>query len=287
MQVLIHQGLIKQYYKHTGNVKALKGKLEFAGHINKNLVHKERFYTTHQVYDKDHLTHQILQKALAIIEQCTKGNSLYGKCKTVQLDFPEVKAINVNESTFLKIPKNRKTAPYDTALAIARLIILNFAPNISSGTERMLALLFDMNSLWEEYVLIRLKQVQDTKEVVVEGQQSKAFWHGITIRPDIVIQKGKETFVIDTKWKNINYSQPSTDDLRQMYVYNEYWQSDKAMLLYPSNTTSFEEKDFKKFNTFEGKEQHHACGLGKISIFKEDTNILDERIGEIIMDWFT
>jgi len=290
LQLLIHQGLIKQYYKETSNVKALKGKLEFAGHINKNLVHKERFYTTHQVYDKDHLTHQILQKALAIIEQCTKGNSLYGKCKTVQLDFPEVKAINVNESTFLKIPKNRKTAPYDTALAIARLIILNFAPNISSGTERMLALLFDMNSLWEEYVLIRLKQVQDTKEVVVEGQQSKAFWNGITIRPDIVIQKGKgtekQTFVIDTKWKNISYSQPSTDDLRQMYVYNEYWQSDKAMLVYPSNTTSFEENDFKKFNTFEGKEQHHACGLGKISIFKEHTTFLDDNIGVSILDWF-
>jgi 5-methylcytosine-specific restriction enzyme subunit McrC len=290
VQTLIHQGLIKQYYKETSNVKALKGKLEFAGHVSKNLVHKERFYTTHQMYDKDHLVHQILNKALAIVEQCTKGNSLYSKCKTVQLDFPEVQTINVNEVTFTKIPKNRKTAPYETALAIARLIILNFAPNVSSGGERMLALLFDMNSLWEEYVLVRLKQVQDEKGVVVRGQESKVFWNGITIRPDIVIEKGidkdTQTFVIDTKWKNINYSQPSTDDLRQMYVYNEYWQSDKAMLLYPSNTTSFEEKDFRKFNAFEGKAEHHACGLGKISIFKEGTTVLDERIGVAIIDWF-
>lgn len=290
VQLLIRQGLIKQYYKETSNVKALKGKLEFSGHISKNLVHKERFYTTHQVYDKDHMVHQILGLALNIVAQCSKGNFLYGKCKSVQLDFPEVQNISVTEATFSQLPKNRKTAPYETALSIARLIILNFAPNISSGNERMLALLFDMNSLWEEYVLIRLRQAQDSKGVVVEGQQSKAFWNGITIRPDIVILKGKDekkqTFVIDTKWKNMNYSQPSTDDLRQMYVYNEYWQSDKAMLLYPSNTTSFEEKDFKKFNTFDGKEQHHACGLGKISIFKEGTNLLDERIGETIMEWF-
>ena len=34
------------------NSEALKGKLEFAGHIQKNVIHKERFYTTHQVYDK-------------------------------------------------------------------------------------------------------------------------------------------------------------------------------------------------------------------------------------------
>jgi 5-methylcytosine-specific restriction enzyme subunit McrC len=286
VQLLIRQGLIKQYYKETRNVKALKGKLEFAGHISKNLVHKERFYTTHQVYDKDHLVHQILGLALNIVAQCSKGNFLYGKCKSVQLDFPEVQNISVTEATFSQLPKNRKTAPYETALSIARLIILNFAPNISSGNERMLALLFDMNSLWEEYVLIRLKEIQDDYDVTISGQQSKGFWNGITIRPDILIQKGTTKYVIDTKWKNINGSKPSTDDLRQMYVYNEYWQSEKAMLLYPSNATSFEDKDFKSFNILEGKDTHHACGLGKISIFNEGTNLLEESIGKTIIEWF-
>ena len=50
---LLHIGLVKKYRKETNNVKALKGKLEFAGNIRKNLVHKERFYTTHQVYNKE------------------------------------------------------------------------------------------------------------------------------------------------------------------------------------------------------------------------------------------
>lgn len=288
VRLLIHQGLIKQYYKETNNVKALKGKLEFAGHIQKNLIHKERFYTSHQVYEKDHLVHQVLSQALTIIEQFSKGNYLYSKCKSIQLDFPEVQPIQANETTFAKIPKSRKTAPYKTALEIARLIILNFAPNVSSGKENMLALLFDMNSLWEEYVLVCLKKAAKNSALnsTVHGQKSKPFWNGISIRPDIVMEKGDETFIIDTKWKNINGSKPSTDDLRQMYVYNEYWQSDKAMLLYPSSTTSFEENDFKKFNAFEGKTEHHACGLGKISIFKEGTTILDDRIGETIMAWF-
>lgn len=283
VQTLIHQGLIKQYYKETSNVKALKGKLEFAGHISKNLVHKERFYTTHQVYDKDHLIHQIIYKALDIVEKCSKGSYLYSKCKTVQLDFPEVKTISITETTFLKVPKTRKTAPYETAMAISKFIILNFAPNISSGSENMLALLFDMNSLWEEYILARLQQSE--KAVTIYGQQSTKFWNNISIRPDIVIESGKINFIIDTKWKNINGGKPSTDDLRQMYVYNDYWKSDKAMLLYPSNKTFF--GDFVAFEENGSKDNQHKCSLGKISIFKQNETTLNDKIGDDIIDWFT
>lgn len=289
VQLLIHQGLIKQYYKETSNVKALKGKIEFAGHISKNLVHKERFYTTHQVYDKDHLVHQILHQALGIVTAMSKGNYLYSKCKTVQLDFPEVTVIQASESTFAKIPKTRKTAPYETALAIARLIILNYAPNVSSGSEKMLALLFDMNSLWEEYVLILLQQAVP-EGITIYGQDSKTFWKNISIRPDIVIEKGeddhKQTYIIDTKWKNIDYSEPSTHDLRQMYVYNEYWNSKKAMLLYPSQVTSFSKEDFTSYHQIDGRGTHHECALGKLSIFKDDETSLDVGIGETILGWF-
>ncbi|MCX8523125.1 McrC family protein [Chryseobacterium formosus] len=283
VQLLIHQGLIKQYYKETGNVKALKGKLEFAGHIQKNLVHKERFYTTHQVYDKDHLIHQILGQALEIIATLSKGNYLYSKCKTVQLDFPEVKTIKANENTFSKIPKSRKIAPYETALAIARLIILNYAPNISSGSEKMLALLFDMNSLWEEYVLIRLRHACQDHDVKVYGQSSKGFWNGITIRPDIVLEKDNEVvLIIDTKWKNIDQSQPSTHDLRQMYVYNDYWKSKKSLLLYPSSNAKESIAQFAPFVSIEKNVDHHLCGLGKISVL-DSYGKLDEHIGSKIL----
>jgi len=285
VQLLMHQGLIRQYYKETGNVKALKGKLEFGGHIQKNLVHKERFYTTHQIYGKDHLIHQILGQALEIIATLSKGNYLYSKCKTVQLDFPEVKAIKANENTFTKIPKSRKTTPYETALAIARLIILNYAPNVSSGSEKMLALLFDMNSLWEEYILVRLKHAAQGSDIEVYGQNSKGFWNGITIRPDIVLEKkrdkeNKEILIIDTKWKNIDQSKPSTQDLRQMYVYNEYWKSKRSLLLYPSNNSNL--NDFKSFVPID-KDPHHQCCLGRISIFN-NVGKLNESIGKYLVD---
>ncbi|MDQ1096486.1 MULTISPECIES: McrC family protein [Chryseobacterium] len=283
--LLIHQGLIKQYYRQTGNVKALKGKLEFAGHIQRNLVHKERFYTTHQVYKKDHLIHQILNQALNIIAEFSKGTYIYSKCKTVQLGFPEVKLIKANDNTFSKIPKSRKTAPYETALSIARLIILNYAPNVSDGSEKMLALLFDMNRLWEEYVLVKLKQAAEGSGISIYGQNSKPFWNGIYIRPDIVVEKESEVkLIIDTKWKNIDQSQPSTHDLRQMYVYNEYWDSGNSLLLYPANNVQDNTNVYNQFVPLKNNSHHH-CGLGKISVLDKDGK-LDQDIGKKILDTF-
>ena len=54
VEQLIHAGLVKKYRTETSNVKALKGKLDFAGSIRHNLIHKERFYTAHQIYDANH-----------------------------------------------------------------------------------------------------------------------------------------------------------------------------------------------------------------------------------------
>tara|TARA_R110000751_G_C13781100_1_gene481052 strand:- start:1014 stop:2243 length:1230 start_codon:yes stop_codon:yes gene_type:complete len=274
IQLLERQGLIKQYRTNVGNVKALKGKLEFAEHINQNLIHKERFYTSHQVYDHNHQIHQILWVALEIIGQFSSGTYLYSKFKRIQANFPEVSRINVKANTFKKLTTNRKTQPYKTAIEIARLIILNFAPNISSGKENMLALLFDMNNLWEEYVLTMLKSVL-AEGIVVKSQESKPFWNGIKIRPDIVIEKSDKTYVIDTKWKNIGGSKPSTNDLRQMYVYNEYWDSTKALLLYPSVET-----EIPQFVAFEG-DDNHTCALGKLNIL--DGEKLNKNIGEEIL----
>lgn len=279
VETLIHQGLIKKYYKETKNVTALKGKLEFAGHISKNLIHKERFYTTHQIYNKNHQIHQILNLALLIIDQLSKGSYLYHKCKRVQLDFPEVLPIKCTATTFDQLKLNRKSQPYEKALEIARLIILNYAPNISSGSERMLALLFDMNSLWEEYILMQLKKACLNTVYKVDGQQSKTFWGSMSLRPDIIIKQNNETqIVIDTKWKQIEGNKPSTNDLRQMYVYNDHWTSKFSILLYPGNRQSdiFHQKFYFP---------KHSCGILKMNILDAKEN-LDQEIGERMLESF-
>lgn len=278
LEQLIRLGLINKYRSRKANVKSLKGKLEFAEHIRKNIVHKERFYTQHQIYDQDHLIHQVLKKALDIVENFTKGSNLYDRVKRVQLDFPEVKKVKIASTTFDKIILNRKSSIYKKAISISKMIILNYSPNIESGQEKMLALLFDMNKLWEGYMTEMLrKATYNIKEIEILGKRRKPFWRNNYLEPDIVIEvndgKEKQTVIIDTKWKRTTKG-VSISDLRQMYAYNKFWKSSNAILLYPGDQ---DDSNFIHFEDTTEEEEKHYCKLGFVHVLKG--NKLDMDIG--------
>ncbi len=259
---LMRQGLIKKYRKESCNMNSLKGKIIFSNHIKENIVHKERFYTEHQVYDKDHELHQILKAALSIVEQFTRGTHLFDQCKRIILDFPEVSELLISKKLLDNFQLTKKTYAYSKAFEIARLILLNYSPDIYSGSEKMVALLFDMNKLWEEYVTVTLREELRESNVTIIAQDSKPFWGDNSINPDIVIETGKETLIIDTKWKTLGYSSASNHDLRQMYAYNRFWNAARAVLLYPGNSNSNEYEKFLNENDVVS----HSCKMAFVNV---------------------
>lgn len=238
IELLLHQGLVKKYRQTEGNLNSLKGKFLFSQHINKNLVHKERFYTKYTTYDTEHLLHVILHETLHVLKRINTNATIVHRINSLVLNFPEMPRMKVLEAAFEKIEFNRKTGGYKRAIDIARLILLNFHPNLSKGSRDVLALMFDMNLLWEGFVLVSLKK---SKEFKVNGQNSKFFWKPTggkrkSIRPDIRLQKEGYEFIIDTKWKLIDRN-PSVEDIRQMYAYHLYFNAQKVALLYPGETS--------------------------------------------------
>jgi len=287
IEALVRRGVIKKYRKQTHNTKALKGKLEFAGHIRHNAVHKERFYTTHQVYDSNHLLHQVLYKALSIVDQFTMGTRLSDLTKRVIVNFPKVDYKTMTAKQLNSITLNRKSSSYSDALDIARLIILNYSPDISSGKEKMLSLLFDMNELWETYILKQVQKACNGTNMVVSGQESRSFWGNNSLRPDVVLRQGDKTFIIDTKWKRPQKSSASVGDLRQMYAYCRFWDAERALLLYPgeANENKFQSyltDDYSKDTEDDPNPIDHECKMGFVSVLNEK-NELDHTIGENIL----
>lgn len=246
---LVNKGLIKRYQKNQSNQNTLKGKLLFAKNIQQNLVHRERFYCEHQVYDRNHLLHQILYKGLQILKTFV-NDALKDRLNRLLFEFQEIENIEISEKHFRKIVFDRKNSDYQKAFDIAKIIILNYSPSLNYGSENLLTLLFDMNALWEEYIF-RILQKHKKDEEKVSRQDSKKFWKNKCIHPDIIFKTGEEAFVIDTKWKIIETNNPSDEDLKQMFVYNLHWNAEKALLLYPKTgqtDSSFEEFHYNKLN---------------------------------------
>lgn len=279
---LIHHGLIKKYRKESGNLHALKGRIVFHRHIQQNLIHQERIYTEHQVFDFEHLLNQILLKGLRILSLVSYNPLIRDRINRAMLDFPEIKEVTITHQHFDNLRLNRKSDPYRRALNIARMIILNYRPDIKTGHENMLAMLFDMNKLWEEYIY-RMLKCCETPQIKIREQKSKYFWEHKTIRPDIVVEHktngSTQTYIIDTKWKVIDTNEPSDNDLKQMFAYNLYWQSEKSMLLYPK--TANQPDISGSFAQLQGRPGQNQCRLGFVDVLKEGK--LNQDIGEEIL----
>lgn len=261
---LVKKGLIKKYRKNQSNQNTLKGKLLFAQNIQQNLVHKERFYCEHQIYDKNHLLHQILHKGLLVLKTFV-NDSLKDKLNRLLFEFQDFENINIQKKHFDKIIIDRKNHDYQKAIDIAKIIILNYSPSLNYGNENLLTLLFDMNALWEEYIF-RILQKHKTDDIEVSFQNSDKFWENKRICPDIVLKVKGEIFVIDTKWKIIEVSNPSDADLKQMFVYNLHWKAEKTLLLYPK-TNQID----SNFGTFHFDNLGKKCKLGFVDITNELT----------------
>lgn len=252
LDYLFHRGFIKKYSKTTENATALKGKLKFSQHISKNLVHQERFYVEHTVYSVEHKIHQLLYKALKVIQHFNTNGNVRSLTYKLLLNLPEFKDIKVIPATFEKIVLDRKSEHYKTALNLAKMILLHYYPGVSDGKEEVISLVYDMNHLWEKFVLKSIIKHNTNPNLSIQGQAKKAFIvsqknnqdftiSNKNLKPDILITDTvhKKHYVLDTKWKNITKSGDISDaDFRQMFAYLQYFDCEKTALLYPSNKFS-------------------------------------------------
>lgn len=290
VEYLLHRGLIKKYRKTEGNRTSLKGNIQFAKHISQNLVHRERFYVKHTTYDKEHDIHAIMYKALKLLSYINTNVKLKSRIGSLLLDFPELYDIKVMESIFDKLSFDRKTEPYRNALEIAKLILLNYHPDITQGKNNVLALMFDMNVLWEQFVYVSLRKHKSISTNIT-AQYSKNFWkpqsgYRSKIKPDIVLRKASDDCVVlDTKWKNINGYNPSPDDLRQMFVYMKYYGAKKVALVYPGAQNKNQSGQFYDHTSLDSNHlSNQECSVISIEV-ERDVRTWQKQISDNINNW--
>jgi len=178
VEKLLRRGLFRSYEMKEQNEKYFKGKLIFHKHLQHNFAHQERFYTRSQKFSHGHLLNRILRRALDILETLVFSPTLLFRIKKIKEYFPSPCKTSFTERHFQQVILDRKVQPYHTALEIARLLVLNYSPDLRGGKHHLLAILFDMNLLFEEYVYKQLKRLE-SEELTVKRQQQKPFWYQV------------------------------------------------------------------------------------------------------------
>jgi len=276
VETLTHRGLVKKYRRDQRNRTALKGKLLFQRQIALNLVHKERFFTEAAVYDRQNDWNEILLAALNVTSNVAKGGLIRSRAQNLALSFPDWSDRNFTAHSFECLHYDRKTEGYKQAITLARLILLQLNPQIASGQEKVVAILFDMNKLWEEWLLaIYRSSYRDNNAINILGKKRKGFWSSERgknkiLETDILVEDNsgtaKRTIIMDAKWKRPK-NLPADDEIKQMFAYNLMWESKEAWLLYP-NTKEQANLDGKFLHTAAG-----TLGMRFVDIFDQDKRL--------------
>lgn len=288
VEYLIRTGLIKQYRRQTLNQTSLKGSLDFPRHLTKNLVHQERFFTNSSIYDQDHLWHQILSQTIDLIRLLSQNSHIHSRIGALKLSFPDISPQKISERSFDSLVYNRKTESYRTAMEIARLLLCNYHPDLKSGRNNVLALMFDMNILWESFIYHSLRKqfIREGSGWVVIAQRSTAFWSSracrTSLRPDILIETGKGCkFILDTKWKHPVDNKPSSTDLQQLFAYSRFFDTNNTALVYPGTHKGFLRGDYAPFRKCDDKV---SCSVINLEV-EPQISEWQATISKRITDW--
>ena len=267
-EIIFKHGLRKSYRTIHENLNKVKGKILFTNHIRKNAFHKEKFFVEHKIFDADNKLNQILLKALVILKNIAHNPTHNIRINKLLLNLEGISEKNITEKWFDNLKFDRNTERYRQAINLAKLIILKYSPDLKGGNENVLAIMFDMNILYENYVFRKLKALQLDPSIPilkVREQNRTPFWETRGLRADIVVETKDKHLVIDTKWKVLKDSKPSDADLKQMFVYNLHYDTDLSILLYPNTGIDTAEK--KPFRNEKFKDLN--CQVAFTNLFNE------------------
>jgi 5-methylcytosine-specific restriction enzyme subunit McrC len=238
---ILHEGPACDYREIEANEPCLRGRLLVHRQVRENVGHEERLCVAYPVLDADTLPNRILRAGLDRVLETTPDGARRSTAQALSSEFPETERLQVRPADFDHLRLDRRTVRYGEALELARLILLSERPDLRWSGKDVVSLLFDMNALFEAYVLRQLHRLPGVR---VRAQARGVFWKSVTggarrtVKPDILVTpaSGCGPIVMDTKWKVPEDSRPGDEDLRQLFAYLKTFHVPAGLLVYPRAT---------------------------------------------------
>ncbi|PAF52330.1 McrC family protein [Helicobacter sp. 13S00477-4] len=244
LSVVIKKGIKSDYISIEENRFYLKGKVLFSNQIRQNLINQQRFYTNADEYISDIPQNRLIVSVLKLFSKIPLSNKIQSLLNQYFFIFDGIGASRNADKDFNLCVKSHSLKHYEIILSWCKVFLKKEIFTPYAGDSVGLALLFDMNKLFESFVAYCFKKysqgweisLQDKGKYLCKNNYKDIF----ALKPDIVAkQKADKIMILDTKWKKIT----SQKDINQADIYQIWSYVSKykkicdnvmAVLIYPA-----------------------------------------------------
>lgn len=244
----VRQGMPRRYIHCQDDLRALRGRLDVGRQFTALAVNPSKLACRYDELSPDTALNQIMKAAIGRLGRIARTTDNQRRLSELAFSYADVSAIPVSSLRWEDVQLDRTNARWKDLLALAKFLLGDRFQTTSIGSQAGFSLLFEMNTLFEQYVGRMMRRALAGSGLSVHLQGGRLFCleavddgrRLFQTKPDILIKRGSQVVhVIDTKWKRVSarIEDPkqgiSQSDVYQMMAYGQLYQCDALTLLYP------------------------------------------------------
>jgi len=242
----MRQGMPRRYLEHEDDLPALRGRLDVTRQFSRHAVAPQKLACRFDDLSPDIALNRVMRAVITRLQRLAQAPDNQRMLRELGFAYADVTDVAIKALRWDLITLDRTNQRWRDLVSFARLFLSDRHQQTSAGSIDGHALLFEMNTLFENYVarLLRRALAGSGLQVVAQGGHRDCLFEGeagrFRTKPDVIIrQGGRVVMVIDTKWKRMTpqIDDPkqgvSQGDVYQLMAYSQLYNCPHVMLLYP------------------------------------------------------
>lgn len=229
----------KRYVREEDNLNYLKGKIKFTENVRYNSSNQAKFYCEYDEFSENNILNQLF----LFVSTCLYNisNDSYNKrtLKFIMNYYSGIKLVRFDRFKAEKIKLSRNQELFKKPFNLAKMFVEKTSVDLSKNKFENIALIWDMNKLFEEFVFEIMKKNETTLGWKFTAQKGKRLLVGDDNKKrntyvDIFAENDNDKIILDTKYKIFTGTDNfSNADVFQVSTYCLLHNTNKAVLIYP------------------------------------------------------
>jgi 5-methylcytosine-specific restriction enzyme subunit McrC len=235
----LQRGLLQGYRSQEDSLATVRGQIRFGDQIRQRQGLMLPLEVTFDEFTEDIVENQVLKAAIHRLSyRRIRSEPVRRMLREFDALLASVELVPFNPRNLPEVQFTRLNEHYQPAIALAKLILRSTSWELRQGRVQASAFLVDMNRVFEEFVIIALREELhvNVREFPANARGRSLFLDQakcVRLEPDVSWWHGNQClFVGDVKYKRIDVKGYKHPDLYQLLAYTTATNLTSGMLIY-------------------------------------------------------